>query len=190
MRSRFAVIFALVTMLFVPGCFGGGSSSNSPSGTMPVGARDASGRNGLYYSFDDILIPTELEVQSDESFVVEAGRIKSGVMAFEGSVELYSLKQYFLNNMGKDGWTNVSSFTSTRTLLVFEKPDRFCIINITDGSYDTAVEVWVSHRTGSIAPPARQAPAAATPRDDSFVGENGLKPLEAPAPIEEKRLSN
>lgn len=100
-----------------------------------------------YYDFDDILVPKEMELKNEDSFILETPNSKSGVMVFEGKVEISSLTNFFINNMMKDNWQLRSAFKSNRTILVFEKMDRYCIINITDGKFTTLLEIWVSPRS-------------------------------------------
>ena len=97
-----------------------------------------------YYDFDDILIPEDMSIDMDESFVIETPGHKSGVMVFDGQVEIRSLTDYFIDSMARDNWTLRSAFRSARTILVFEKAARFCVINITDSSFNTLLEIWVS----------------------------------------------
>jgi len=50
--------------------------------------------------------------------------------------------------MAKDNWQIVGTFKSPRTLLLFQKENRWCVINITDGRFDTLVEIWVAPFSG------------------------------------------
>ena len=51
---------------------------------------------------------------------------------------------FFEHNMAKDNWQAVGTFKSPRTLLLFQKENRWCVINITDKTFDTLVEIWVA----------------------------------------------
>jgi hypothetical protein len=42
----------------------------------------------------------------------------------------------------------ISSFESERTMLLFQKAHRWCVMNITDESFNTYVEIWVAPTTG------------------------------------------
>jgi len=66
------------------------------------------------------------------------------VLVFKADVDRNSLIQFFENNMTKDNWQYVSSFQSPRTLLLFKKETRWCVINITDNKWQTWVEIWVA----------------------------------------------
>lgn len=103
--------------------------------------------NPLYYDFGDVPIPPELKLRTKSSFVYHTSGFSAGVLVLRGSVELGSLIQFFENNMAKDNWRVVSTFKSPRTLLLFQKERRWCVINITDEKYSTHVEIWVAPTT-------------------------------------------
>ena len=98
----------------------------------------------IYYDFGDVLIPLELEVDRDSSFIYHAPGFTAGVLALSGRVEASSLIRFFENNMAKDNWKLVSSFKSPRTIMFFNKANRSCIINITEKSFSSEVEIWVA----------------------------------------------
>lgn len=98
----------------------------------------------LYYDFGDVLIPHDLKVDTDTSFVYRSGGFTAGVLALSGRVKTDSLIKFFENNMANDNWLLVSSFKSSRTMLMFQKENRWCVINITDGKFKTPVEIWVA----------------------------------------------
>jgi len=110
-----------------------------------------------YYNFEDILVPREMELQPKHSFVFGGPQAKVGMLSFKGRVDSVSLANFFVNNMPKDGWQLSSSFRSRRTILVFTKPDRDCIINIIDNRFSTSLEIWVAPKgaRASAAPPGR-----------------------------------
>ena len=98
----------------------------------------------VYYDFDDVLIPVELKVNKEKSFVYQAPDFKAGILSLSGRVEIDSLITFFENNMAKDNWRLLSAFKSPRTILFFNKPNRSCIINITEKKFKTEVEIWVA----------------------------------------------
>lgn len=100
-----------------------------------------------YYDFNDILVPLEMELDPDNSFVIETPSEKSGLMIFSGKVEFRSLTDFFVNNMQSDGWRLLSSLRSSRTIVIFEKDTRYCIMSITNSKFDTGLEIWISPRS-------------------------------------------
>jgi hypothetical protein len=109
--------------------------------TQDVGA-------GKYYSFDDILIPRELNYAQNESFVYESPQLKTGSMTFKKwRVDIGSLVDYFQDHMEKDHWKPINRFQGKETVLNFTKPDKTCTIKITERWYGTTV---VEVRVGPI----------------------------------------
>jgi hypothetical protein len=123
--------------------------SSTPKATDGAQAREKDEKNApLYYDFDDVLVPRDLTLNTKSSFVYHTPDLTAGVLVFTSKVERNSLIQFFDNNMAKDNWQTVSSFKSPRTLLLFQKENRWCVINITDNNWDTLVEIWVAPFSG------------------------------------------
>ena len=97
-----------------------------------------------YYDFGDVLVPKELKVDKKSSFIYQAGGFSAGVLVLKGRIETSSLISFFETNMANDNWKIISSFKSEQTLLLFQKAQRWCVITITDGSYNTNVKIWVA----------------------------------------------
>ena len=111
-----------------------GNNSNTESGKdLPT-----------YYDFGDVLVPKKLKLDTQSSFVYRTSDMSAGVLVFKARIDAASLTDFFENNMAKDNWQLVSAFKSPRTLLLFQKEKRWCIININDGGYNTQVEIWVA----------------------------------------------
>ena len=98
----------------------------------------------LYYGFGDVPIPKELTMKKKLSFVYRTPGLATGVLTLTGRVEINSLIAFFENNMAKDNWRQISSFKSTRTIMLFQKENRFCVINIIDEEPKVRVDIWVS----------------------------------------------
>jgi hypothetical protein len=98
----------------------------------------------IYYDFGDVRLPEELKVDDEDSFVYRTPGFSAGVLVLEGRVELYSLIAFFESSMASDNWKFVSSFKSPRTMMLFHKEARWCVINITEKNLKTFVEIWVA----------------------------------------------
>ncbi|MBU1713639.1 MAG: hypothetical protein KKD47_11140 [Proteobacteria bacterium] len=98
----------------------------------------------VYYDFGDVLIPKDLKIDKDSSFIYSAPGFSAGVLALSGRLDVSSLCTFFEENMSKDNWKLVVSFKSPRTVMLFQKENRWCVINITDGKIYTDVEIWVA----------------------------------------------
>ena len=102
------------------------------------------GKVPLYYDFGDVLVPSEMKLQKDKTFVFRTTGLSAGVLVFKGRVEINSLIAFFENNMTKDNWKPVSSFKSSRTFMLYEKKSRWCVIRITENEFSTSAEIWVA----------------------------------------------
>lgn len=141
-RNRvFVCICAFVTVLafFLAAC----QSTPKKTDGSPAEEKDDK-KAPLYYDFNDVLVPRELKLDAKSSFVYHTTGFTAGVLVYKARVELSSLIEFFEKNMTKDNWQVVGTFKSLRTLLVFQKENRWCVINITDTRYDALVEIWVA----------------------------------------------
>jgi hypothetical protein len=129
----------MALVLFLAAC------SSTPKTTDGSDAKEKNDKDApLYYDFGDVLIPRELKLDVNSSFVYHTSGFTAGILAFKSKVELKSMVDFFENNMMKDNWKPVGTFKSPRTLLLFQKENRWCVINITDNRWDTLVEIWVA----------------------------------------------
>ena len=108
----------------------------------------------IYYDFGDVRVPEELKVDNKSSFVYRTEGFSAGVLVLEGRVEIYSLIGSFEKSMANDNWIAVSSFKSPRTIMLFQKENRWCVINITERQFSTHVEIWVAPTTNKQEPSA------------------------------------
>ncbi len=141
-KSALLSIGIVIYLIFlITGC------STLPSERSSSGSHEASRQKNktgpLYYDFDDVLIPRELKVDRKSSFIYNTAGFSAGVLVLKGRVELGSLISFFEKNMTKDNWRLVSSFKSSRTIMLFQKQNRWCVININE-SLSTRTEIWVA----------------------------------------------
>jgi len=132
-----------VFLLFITGCAGSGLKHKESSPSQ-ASVKENSGPVPLYYDFGDILVPKELKLQKKLSFVYAASGRVLGVLSFKANVEVSSLIKFFETSMAEDNWKLISSFRSPRSLLLFRKKNASCMINITEHTFKTVVEIWVA----------------------------------------------
>ncbi|MFO7816524.1 MAG: hypothetical protein ACQES5_00290 [Thermodesulfobacteriota bacterium] len=145
MKNRL-ILLSLLTLLIM--ALGGCATSQKKQDTAnqappPPSSEEA---KNLYFDFDDIPIPNEMELDSDDSILFESPELKAGVVVFKGRVEAISLFDFFLNNMPQENWHLRSYFKYGRYIMVFEKPDKDCIIQIKDDTFKTELQIWVTPR--------------------------------------------
>ena len=141
-RFSFGIACTIAFYFLSSGC--AGLQSNKMDSAVNIFQKEKKGRSPIYYNFEDVLIPGELKIDQNESFVFSSSGLSAGVLALNGGVEITSLVQFFEINMTKDNWKLISSFQSARTLMLFQKGMRWCVICIYDNPLRTHVEVWVA----------------------------------------------
>jgi len=103
------------------------------------------GLTPLYHDFDDILVPKAMQINRKMTRLSETQTMLTGVMSFEGNLDRSELVRFFKNNMVKDNWDRVDQLMGSRSLLQFEKHNRWCVMTITErpGGYGSQLEIWV-----------------------------------------------
>ncbi|MEW5734812.1 MAG: hypothetical protein AB1921_08150 [Thermodesulfobacteriota bacterium] len=102
----------------------------------------------LYYDYGDVQVPPELSLDRKASFLYQAGGLSAGVLVLSGGMEPDAILKFFEKNMAKDNWTLKSLFKSERSIMLFSKENRWCIINVTRHPLATGVEIWVAPTMG------------------------------------------
>jgi hypothetical protein len=103
-------------------------------------------QTALYYDFKDVPVPKEMEIQRERSFVFQTTEFASGLLTFSGKVESNSLISFFRIKLLEDGWRLrfLSSITSPKTIMFFQKENRFCVITIISKTFTTEAEILVA----------------------------------------------
>ena len=114
----------------------------SPAPASPAAPRP------LFYDFPDIPTPQELTLQAKESYVVQSGSIKSGILTLRGRVDLNSLINFFQMAMPRENWKPKGYFRYQRSVLIFEKPDKIAVIRLYEDIIYTYVEIFVTPASG------------------------------------------
>ncbi|MBW2487311.1 MAG: hypothetical protein JRE72_07815 [Deltaproteobacteria bacterium] len=144
-RKTIQILFVglmVVMLMAVAGC-----ASNKKDKTVTAPSVEGSGVPALYYDFGDVLVPRELKVDKKSSFIYQTEGFSAGVLVLKGRIDSSSLISFFDRNMAKDNWQMISSFKSDRTMLLFQKAHRWCVMNINDETFNTYVEIWVAPTT-------------------------------------------
>lgn len=151
----------LTLVLLLTACSGLESGLMSATGT--AAANQTTGKKSFpdpkklpdQKEFGDVMIPRELEIDKDASFIYTRGGTNAGLLRLAGRVETKSLLRYFQNNMANDGWRMVSQFQAPQSLMIFEKENRVCVILLEDATFQTFADIWVVPRNETLdyAPP-------------------------------------
>lgn len=179
MRAR--LVFSVVALcVMLSGC----TLSNMSGTAEPTGGAQAPAESRfMYYNFPDVRVPVEMKADESQMFVHGMGHKQTGVLVFSGNVDFMSLTKAMIATMQQDGWELRFQFTSPRTLLLFTKPTRFAILNITDtSSFNTDLEIWVSPRPDQDSTMIEKPlPFLDVPKSSSM--NTTPKPKSTPAPV-------
>lgn len=97
-----------------------------------------------FFQFNDIPIPSEINVQAKNSYVFQSGQIKMGFLTLRGRVDSNSMINFFVVALPREGWRLKAQFRCNRSLLIFDKSDKVCVILMKEETYYTYVEIYVS----------------------------------------------
>jgi hypothetical protein len=82
---------------------------------------------------DDVRVPSELEYDAEESLLYETAKFKAGVLRFsKWRLDVQSVIAFFMLNMPKEKWTFVNAFRGKEAYLSFAKPEKTCLVRITE----------------------------------------------------------
>lgn len=148
----------LLCGFFLSGCAYFGGSSNAPPNPVSQSQSQSQASNGanapVYYDFADIPIPPELKLVRSDSYVFQAGPLKAGMLTLKGRVEISSLVNYFTAAMPRQGWTSRGGFRYRRSVLIYEKPNKTCVIDLRSSTFYTYVEIYVAPNEDTGTAPA------------------------------------
>jgi len=91
----------------------------------------------------DIQVPAELEFNRDDSMFINTASYNGGILSFKGRVEVESLTDYFTASMQKNGWKLAGSIRYKNVLLAFVKPNKSCIIKISETDLKWKTQVYI-----------------------------------------------
>jgi uncharacterized protein YceK len=143
LRLKTLLVLILTVILAGSGC-SVLKSKKGPGASTPGVAAQPSQSQTVYMDFGDVLLPTDLKVDNDDSFVFSAAGLTAGVLSLKGRVEVESLIAFFENRMPEDGWQMISEIKAGRSMLLFRKQARWCVISIEEGQMSTHVQIWVA----------------------------------------------
>lgn len=130
--------------------FGQQSQSGSMQSQPPSASSSTAGHRPMFYDFEDIPAPAELDLVPSDSYVFQSGGYKAGVLTLKGRVDTNSLINFFQMAMPRENWKLKGGFRYRRSVMIFEKPDKVCVINISEKMYYTYVEIYVAPTSGRL----------------------------------------
>jgi hypothetical protein len=143
MKINLLVVLLLTVLLAVTGCSALKSKKGAPEPSPAATVQPAQSKT-MYLDFGDVLLPKELKVDRDESFVFTTAGMTAGVLVLSGRVDASSLVTFFENRMPEDGWQMISAIKAARSMLLFKKQARWCVVSIEEGRFSTRAEISVA----------------------------------------------
>ena len=127
------------------------SSMNATSGGSAGNTATQAASPTLYRDFNDILLPNEMKIEPDRTYIVEGSGLTTGILTIKGWVDRNSLMDFFKSAMKRDQWQELASFKSptpeTSSIIVFQKEERTAVISIDEGWIYTYAEIAVAPST-------------------------------------------
>lgn len=120
-RLRWIVVLGLLVAMV--GC-GGVKSPQKVGAQRPDEGRLSS------FQFEDVPVPSGLTIRRQDSFVYEAGRVKTGIVVYEGQGDISQLSGFFKEKMPQHEWSLLGYFELQNAMLVFMKEKRMAVIYI------------------------------------------------------------
>ncbi|MDD4951285.1 MAG: hypothetical protein PHV85_01930 [Desulfovibrionaceae bacterium] len=166
MRISLHALIMVVLMTLLASCAGKGTGAakDTPQGGDQAVQATYDAPN-FYYEFDDILIPKEMARVDDESYTMDTKKFRVSLEVFEGRVVVTDVINFFTNNMPKDNWQTVAALKGEKSVLIFEKFNKSCMVQIVDG-FKVKLRVFAVE--------ARENGAAASGKRRSGVAEGDL----------------
>lgn len=143
-RSVVKLVIAVFLLFFISGCLGDTILKKPQQESSDVESKSKE-TTAVYYDFEDVLIPKELQIIEKTTVIVSTPGFTSGIIALKGRIERTSLFNFFSSNMQKDNWSIISLLKSPATIImVFQKSSRTSVITIRNDQFFTYVEVGVA----------------------------------------------
>ncbi|MBM9535737.1 hypothetical protein [Desulfobulbus alkaliphilus] len=124
---KLLVFLGLVLSLTLAGC----------AATKPKESIEVSGGlpqvTGFADDITDISMPAELKWDRRGSLGIKTESFRGGIWRYRGRVEILSLKDFMISSMQGNNWRLAGETTSKDIMLAFVKPNKTCMIFITDG---------------------------------------------------------
>jgi len=92
--------------------------------------------------FNDILIPDGLRLDRKNSMHTRSQTFNGGILNYEGRLDVNSLLDFFENSMSKNGWQLAGTVKSDKSLLIFVKANKTCMITVADSKFNLNTEVY------------------------------------------------
>jgi len=139
--ASFILLVLIAPLLLIAGCAG----TNMGKTSIDPGASALPPVSGFADDIQDIVLPTDMEWNRGKSMAIKTESFRGGVWLYEGKVEVISLKDFMSSSMQDNKWKLVGEVTSKDVMLAFTKPNKTCMMVISEESFGkTSLTLYVT----------------------------------------------
>lgn len=138
-RRSLEAVLMIVLIVGISGC---NYFNRSDEEMKPEAAIEEGNRPFYAKDFKDILIPDGLKLDRKNSMHTRSQTFNGGILNYEGRLDVTSLLEFFENSMGNSGWQLVGTIKSEKSLLIFVKANKTCMITVADSKFNLNSEVY------------------------------------------------
>ena len=132
--------------------------------------------NDTYFTeFIDVPVPRDMEVDTGSVDVSDNMGQKYGHIRFTGPVDALSLQDAMTYNMYKQGWSPLGIYKAKTGIMIFEKAQKVCFIQVSDSFPSNIMHIWVTAKmNGFLVPPSMPvSPKPVEPIEGQASGTGG-----------------
>jgi hypothetical protein len=134
---RITILLLLTALIPLTGC--------STKANVPMDEAGMPSVSTFVGDLQDIELPTELKWDREKSMTIKTESFNGGIWHYAGRVDALSLKDYLISAMHNNNWKHVGEATSTDILLAFVKPNKTCMMVISDSKLgNTRLTLYVT----------------------------------------------
>ena len=100
------------------------------------------------YRFEDLPVPSSMNLVRAESYIFEGGGLRAAIMAYTGKDDPGDLVKFYRDNMPQHNWQLVSIFEHEEATLNFRKTGWNCTINVAKKPMETKMMIWIGPANG------------------------------------------
>lgn len=154
-RACLPRLLTLASALILCGCVSQSAPPQNPiTSSLPSAAAATPAASApalsLFHEFPDIPLPAELTPLHGDSYIYQEGDVRAGVLILRGRVDVGSLIRFFQVGLPRQGWVPKGGMRYRRSVLLFEKPDKSCVIDIYEKLFYTYAEIYVVPAAGNV----------------------------------------
>lgn len=134
LKNVFSFSGKCCAVLLMLGVLGGCGNKSGNVVATPEDESDLAFVTTTVESYGDIELPIEMTLQAKQSMAMRTDSFQGGIHVYRGNVEMASLRDYIVASMRNSKWKMVGEATYNSVMLAFTKPNKTCMVVLSDGS--------------------------------------------------------